>query len=106
MRALLSYFSALLARYTLKKSLLVMFLSLGLFVKTLTTEDKYSLRNSENLWEPIQIQLYKIIKTLSQDLVQLVQSASNFEHFEKKDDTCSVCIFEVTQCQRHRYTNV
>ena len=50
----------------------------------MTADDKYSVRNSENLREPIQIQLYKILKTFSQHFAQIVQSTSNFEHFEKK----------------------
>ena len=32
---------------------------LGLFVNKLTADDKYSLRNSDNLWQPIQMQLSK-----------------------------------------------
>ena len=50
----------------------------------MTADDKYSVRNSENLREPIQIQLYKTLKTFSQHFAQIVQSTSNFEHFEKK----------------------
>ena len=49
----------------------------------MTADDKYSLRNSENLREPIQMQLYKILKTFSQHFAQLVQSTSNFKHFER-----------------------
>ena len=40
-------------------SLLVIPQVLGLFVNKLTANDKYSLQNSENLWQPIQIQLPK-----------------------------------------------
>ena len=32
---------------------------MGLFVNKLTADDKYSLRNSDNLWQPIQMQLSK-----------------------------------------------
>ena len=32
---------------------------LGLFVNTLTAYDKYSLRNDQNLWQTIQMQLSK-----------------------------------------------
>ena len=72
----------------------------------MTADDKYSLRNSENLPEQFQMQLYKILKTFSQHFAQLVQSTSNFKHFEKKDNPRGVYIFEVTHCERHRYTNV
>ena len=60
------------------------FQPLGLFVNTLTADDKYSLRNSENLREPIQMQLYKILNIFSQNFAQLVQSISNFKLFGKK----------------------
>ena len=72
----------------------------------MTADDKYSLRNGEDLGEPIQMQLYKKLKTFFQHFAQLVQSTSNFKHFENKDDSNSVCIFEVTHSEKHRYTNV
>ena len=77
-------FRSLLPRYTCKKSLLVVFEPLGLFLKTLTADDKYSLRKSENLRDPIEMQLYNILKTFSQHFAQLVQSTSTFKHFERK----------------------
>ena len=40
-------------------SLLVISKILGLFVNTLTADDKYSFHNSENLREPFQMQLSK-----------------------------------------------
>ena len=39
--------------------LLVVSEILGLFVNTLAADDKYSLPNSENLWQPIEMQLSK-----------------------------------------------
>ena len=42
---------------TLKKSLLVTWEILRLFVNILTADDKYSLVDSDNLTQPIQIQL-------------------------------------------------
>ena len=72
----------------------------------MTADDKYSLRNSENLREPIQMQLSKNLKTFSQHFARFVQSTSNFKHFGKNDDPRSICIFEGTHCERHRYTNV
>ena len=38
-----------------KKSLLMICKMLGLFVNTLTTDDKYSILGTENLTEPIQM---------------------------------------------------
>ena len=40
-------------------SLLVIWEMLGLFIYTLTADDRYSLRNSNNLLQPIQMQLSK-----------------------------------------------
>ena len=74
----------MLARYTWKKSLLVIFYPLGLFLKTLTADHKYSFRNSEKLRDPIQMQLFKSLKTFSQHYFEFVQCPSNFKRFEKK----------------------
>ena len=88
------------ARYIWKKSLLVIFYPLGLFVKTLTVDDKYSLGNSEKLQEPIQMQLSKSLKTFSQHYPQFVQCPSNFKRFEKKkNEIHSRCISEIIDCQ-------
>ena len=77
-------FCSLLARYTWKKFLLAIFSPFAMFVKTLTADDKYSLPNSENLQKTIKMQLSKILKTFSRSFAELVQSTSNFKHFEKK----------------------
>ena len=52
------------------------------------------------------MQLSKILKTFSQHFAQLVQSTSDLQILKKKDDPRCVCIFEVTHCERYRYTNV
>ena len=51
------------------------------------------------------MQLYKTLKTFSHYFAQLVQSTSNFKHFEKEDRPLSVCILEVTHCQVYCYIN-
>ena len=40
-------------------SLFVIWELLGVFVNTMTADDKYSFRDSENLPQPIQMQLFK-----------------------------------------------
>ena len=55
---------------------------LGVFVNTLTSDGKYSLRNRQNLPQSIQLQMSKIQKSFSQFFAQYLKSASNFEHFE------------------------
>ena len=72
----------------------------------MTADDKYSFRNSDNLREPIQMQLSKNLKTFSEHFAQFGLSTSNFKHFGKNDDPRSVCIFELTHYERQSYTNV
>ena len=55
---------------------------LGVFVNTLTSDGKYSLRNRQNLPQSIQLQMSKIQKSFSQFFAQYLKSTSNFEHFE------------------------
>ena len=63
-------------------SLLVTFEILGLLVNTLTSDDKYSLRNSKNLPQPTQMQLSK--KTFSEVFAPFPKFTSTFEHSEEK----------------------
>ena len=58
----------------------------GLFVNTLTDHDKYSLRKSDNLLQPIQMHIYlSNIKTFPDICSTLfLKSKSSFEHFEKR----------------------
>ena len=65
-------------------SLLVISEILGLFVNTLSSYDKYSLCNSENLWQPIQMLLAKKQKTYFEFFAPFLKSTSNCEYFEKK----------------------
>ena len=62
--------------------LLVISSIIGLFVNTMTADDTYSLNNSENLQQPIQMQLSKKRKFFASFLT----ATSNFQHFAKKDD--------------------
>ena len=67
---------------------------------TLIVHSKYFLSNSENLRHPIQMQLTKKQKTFLEFFAPFVKSASNFEHFEIKENSHSLCISEITVCQR------
>ena len=73
-------------------SLLVTFEILGLLVNTLTSYDKYSLRNSKNLPQPIQMQLSRKLKIFLDFL--------NFKHFAEKGDPYKLCISESRDYQR------
>ena len=66
-----------------KKSLLVICKILGLFLNTLTTDDKYSLLNRDNLTQEIQMQLSKKQKPSCEFFSSFLKCISNFEHFVK-----------------------
>ena len=56
--------------------------------------------NSEYLQQSIQMQLSKKKKTFSQFFPEFLKSVSNSKHFEKKYDPYSLCISELTDCER------
>ena len=64
--------------------MLVLCKILGLFVNTLTDDDKYCLLYRDNLTHPIQILLSQKQKTFSEFFSVFLKSLLNFEHFEKK----------------------
>ena len=69
-----------------KKSLLVIQKILGLFVNTLTVNDKHYLLSRNNLTQQIQIQLSEKQKTFLDFFFAFLKSILNFKHFPKKDD--------------------
>ena len=52
-----------------------------MFVNILTTDDKYSLFNRDNLRRPIQMQLSQKQKTFSEFIAAFLKAGLNFEHF-------------------------
>ena len=66
-------------------SLLVISEMLGVSLNRVTADDEYSLRNSENLPQPIQMHLSKKKNLFYEFFARLLKFKSNFEHFEKKD---------------------
>ena len=65
----------------------------------LTANDKYPVRDCENLSSPIQIQLPLKPKTFSDFFVPFLEYASNFKHFEKKEYGHSYFFSEIADCQ-------
>ena len=59
---------------------------LGLFVNTLTVDDKHYMLNRDNLTQPIQIQLSQKQKIFSEFFFAFLKSILNFKHLPKKDD--------------------
>ena len=58
--------------------------SSGLFLNTLTDDDKYSLLYRDNLTQPIQIRSSEKQKTFFDFFSAFLKSTLNFEHFQKK----------------------
>ena len=84
---------------TCKISLLLKFDMLGVFVNTLNADDKYPVRECENLLLPIQRQLSSKGKIYSTYFVRFLESSSNFKNFQEKEDCHRLCISEITDCQ-------
>ena len=64
--------------------MLVLCKILGLFVNTLSEDDKYCLLYNDNLLQPIQILLSQKQKTFSEFFSAFLKFTLNCEHFEKK----------------------
>ena len=64
--------------------MLVLCKILGLFVNTLSEDDKYCLLYRDNLTQPIQILLSQKQKTFSEFFSGFLKCTLNFEHFQKK----------------------
>ena len=64
--------------------MLVLCKILGLFLTTLTDDDKYSLLYGDNLTQPIQILLSQKVKIFFQYFSRFLKSTLSFEHFSKK----------------------
>ena len=62
--------------------------------------DKCSLPNTDNLMQPIHIQLSQKLKTFSKFFAGFSKSRLNFEHFQKKDEAHSLFICEATACEK------
>ena len=62
--------------------------------------DKCSLRNSDNLMQPIHMQLSQKLKTFSEFFNIFSKSTLSFAYFHKKDDALSLFISEGTACEK------
>ena len=86
-----------------KKSLLVRWKISRLFPNSLSADGKYSVFNRDNLSQPIQMQVSQKIKKFSEVFSWVLKSSLNFEHFQKKDDSHSWGISEITDSEKHGY---
>ena len=80
--------------------MLVLCIILGLFVNTLTDDDKYSLLYRDNLTQQIQILLSQKPKTFLKFFSEILKPTLNFEHFQKKDDPHSRYTSQITVSEK------
>ena len=80
--------------------MLVLSKILGLFVNTLTDDDKDSVLYRHNLTQQIQILLSQKPKTFSKLSSEILKPTLNFERFEKKVDPHSRCSSQITVSEK------
>ena len=66
----------------------------------MTPDDKYSLLNRETLTQPIQMHLCQKQETFSQFLITFLKFILNFALFQKKDDSHSWFLSEITDSKK------
>ena len=79
---------------------------LRLFVNTLTGNDKYSRSIMQKLQQQIQMPISAKQKAFSGFLIAFLNLATNFEHFQKKDESPSRTFSEIINSERRGYLNV
>ena len=89
-----------------KKSLLVIWKRLRLFVNTTSALDKCFLPNRDNLLQPIHMQISQKLKTFSRFFNGFSKFRLSFEYFHKKDDAHGLFISEATACENRGYIYV
>ena len=100
MRALLPIGVITVKVIELQKSLLDTWKFFRPFLNTLTANDKYSLNSKDKWMEKLQMHLSQKENYFSQFFSLFLESALNFEHFQKKDDPHSLYISEITDHER------
>ena len=76
---------------------------LRLFVNALTSDDKYSGSNMQNLPQQFQTPFSQKQKTFSGFFIAFLKCAGNLEHFQKKDEYPSLIISEIIDAERRDY---
>ena len=79
---------------------------LDLFVNTLTTDDKYSSRNIQNLTQELQKTMSQKQKTFHRIFITYVKSRRSTDDFVKKDESTSLSIYDIIDAEKSVYLNV
>ena len=90
-----SFFPRISGKLNWKNTVLLWLKILGLFVNTLTADDKYSCRNMKNFLQQLQTLLSQKQKTLSRFFIAFQKSALNLQYFEEKDECPTLIISEI-----------
>ena len=69
--------------------------NLELFVNTLTTDDKYSSRNIQNLTEHLQTTMSQKQKIFYRIFITYVRSRRSSDDFVKKNESTSLSIYDI-----------
>ena len=78
---------------------------LELFVNTLTTDDKYSSRNIQNLTQQLQTTMSQKQKTFYRLFITYVKSRRSSDEFVQKDESSSFSIYEIIDGEKGCYLN-
>ena len=79
---------------------------LELFVNTLTTDEKYSSRNIQNLTQQLQTTMSQKQKTFYSLFITYVKSRRSSDDFVQKDESSSFSIYEIIDGEKGCYLNV
>ena len=79
---------------------------LELFVNILTTDDKYSSRNIQNLTHQLQTTMSQKQKTFYRLFITYVKSRRSSDDFVQKDESSSFSIYEIIDGEKGCYLNV
>ena len=62
--------------------------------------------NREKLPQPIEMQFYNKVKTISGPFTTFLKSTFYFQHVEQKDESHSLCSSGIIDCEIRPYVNV
>ena len=78
---------------------------LELFVNTLTTDDKYSSRNIQNLTQQLQTTMSQKQKTFYRIFITYVKSRRSSDVFAQKDESPGFSLYEIIDAEKCGYLN-
>ena len=79
---------------------------LELFFNILTTDDKYSSRNIQNLTQQLQTTMSQKQKTFYRIFITYVKFGTSSDDFVKKDESSSLSIYDIIDAEKSGYLNV